>query len=383
LGVLKFAAIAAVLAACGIGYCVLCLWSAWRFLQDRHQRLDPPKFFPPVTILKPLRGTDPGMYEAFRSHCLQDYPLYELIFGVANAEDPAVSLVERLKQEFPDKAIRLLVCPLRLGASGKVGSLVQMLPRARYEHLIVNDGDIRVPPDYLRSVISPLADSQIGLVTALYRGVAEGTLGSRLEALSIATEFFPNVLVARALEGIHFGLGSTLAFPRRALDAIGGFEPLLDCLADDYELGTRISAAGYRVVLSPTVVDTHLPAYGFREFWQHQLRWARTIRNVRKGGYFGLLFTFSLPWAMLAAVLAPGARWSLLLLALAVLFRLSVAITVGRNILHKPRILRDLWLLPLRDTLGLLLWAGSFAGRSITWRGERFVLRHGKLTRRQ
>ena len=370
------------LAAGGIGYHALCLWSASRFVRDAWQRhLSSAPFLPPVSILKPLRGADPGMYEAFRSHCLQEYPVYELIFGVAEEDDPAAALVEKLKSEFPQQSIELLVCPLLLGTNGKVSSLVQMLPRARYPYLLINDGDIRVPVDYLRRVMAPLADPQVGLVTAPYRGAAAGSLPSRLEALSISTDFFPSVLVAGELEGIRFALGSTLAFPRSALDAIGGFEPLLDYLADDYELGARISAAGFEVVLSDTVVDTNLPAYGFREYCRHQLRWARTVREARKWGYSGLVVTFALPWALLATALARGAAWSWTLLSLAVLLRFLLAMTAGRGILHDRQVPRDLWLLPLRDILALLLWAASFIGHTVTWRGDRFLLQQGKLTR--
>jgi ceramide glucosyltransferase len=382
--VLRIAVTAAgFLATAGIAYYALCLWSAFDFFRETWQtRIALPSFVPPVSILKPLRGADPGMYEAFRSHCLQDYPVYELIFGVAEAGDPAAALVERLKSEFPERRIELLVCPLFLGTNGKVSSLVQMLPHARHRYLVINDSDIRVPADYLRRVISPLADPQIGLVTAPYRGAAAETLPSKLEALSISTDFFPSVLAARVLEGgIRFALGSTLAFSRDALETIGGFEPLLDYLADDYELGARIAAAGFKVELSETVVDTHLPAYTFREYCKHQLRWARTIREARKWGYAGLAVTFVLPWALLAVALARGAGWSWTLLGSAIVLRLGSALTAGKWILQDPQLPRDLWLVPLRDALALLLWVASFIGRTVSWRGDRFRLQQGKLTR--
>ncbi len=179
---------------------------------------------PPISILKPLKGTDPEIYESFRSHCLQDYPEYEIIFGVSDPNDPAIESVKALQREFPDRRIQLLVSPKILGANVKVSNLAQMLTEARYDHLIVNDSDIRVEPDYLRRVIAPLADSRVGMVTCLYRGVAGATLGSRLEALGISTDFCPSVLAARQLEGgIRFGLGSTLAFRRAELEKIGGF----------------------------------------------------------------------------------------------------------------------------------------------------------------
>src|ERR1700722_8538874 len=202
--------IAALAAAGSLAYYALCLGSAASFL--RKTRPSGQGATPPVSIFKPLKGADPEMYANFRSHCLQDYPEYEIIFGVSEPDDPAIKLVEQLQSEFPQRAINLIVCAQQLGANIKVSNLVQMLPEARYEHLLVNDSDIRVPPDYLRRVLGPLADAGVGLVACLYRGVANSTLGSRLEALGISTDFCPGVLVARQLEGIKFALGSTMAF---------------------------------------------------------------------------------------------------------------------------------------------------------------------------
>src|SRR3984885_11122854 len=219
-------------------YYLLCLWSAAAFLREREagEGSAPTWEVPPVSILKPLKGTDPEIYENFRSHCLQDYPEYEIIFGVNDPNDPAIESVRELQREFPDRRIQLLVGSNILGANVKVSNLAQMLAEARYDYLIVNDSDIRVEPDYLRRVIAPLADLRIGMATCLYRGVADATLGSRLEALGISTDFCPSVLAAWQLEGgIRFGLGSTLAFGRADLEKIGGFTSFVDYLADDYE----------------------------------------------------------------------------------------------------------------------------------------------------
>jgi len=369
--------VAAVLAICGIAYYLLCLKSAAAFLRECRQAR-PADFTPPVSILKPLRGADPGMYEAFRSHCLQQYPEYELIFGVAEEDDPAIALVERLQREFPQRSIQLILCPRVLGANLKVSNLVQMLPSARHEFLLINDSDIWVPADYLRGVMAPFINPQIGLVTALYRGAATG-LFPRLEAIGISTDFAAGVLAARELEGIRFGLGSTLACSRRALDDIGGFEPVLDYLADDYELGSRIAAKGYQVLLSDVVVETYLPEYSVGEYWNHQLRWARTLRHARKWGYLGVGTTFGVPWALLAMALAHGAGWSWVLLAVALVLRGAMALMVGNRVLRDPLVLPNLWLLPLRDSLGLIFWIASFAGRTIDWRGDRFTLKDGQL----
>lgn len=369
----------AILTLCALGYYALVLWAARSFLRRPRAAEG---FTPPVTILKPVRGVDPDAFAAFESHCRQDYPEFEMIFGVSDPADPAIAAVDRLKKEFPDRNIRLVVCPEALGANRKLSNLAQMLPQARHQHLVVNDSDIRVPPDYLRKVAAPFADAKVGMVTALYRGLPQGTLGSELESLGISTDFMGGVLAARALEGgIHFALGSTLAIRRDVLAQIGGFEAFTDYLADDYELAKRTCDAGFRVELADAVVDTHLPAYSFGQFWEHQLRWGRGIRDSRSAGYFGLLLTFGLLWSVLALLAAGGAPWAWALLALALLMRLAVAGVIGRKVLRDPHVWRLVWLLPLRDLVALLVWCASYAGHTIVWRGERFRLQDRKLYR--
>ena len=319
------------------------------------------------------------MYESFRSYCLQDYGEYQIVFGVSDANDPAVALVEKLTSEFPERNIQLMVCPEILGTNVKVSNLLQMARVARYDHLLVSDSDIRVPADYLRRVLAPFSDTNVGMVTCLYRGVASPTLGSRLESIGTSTDFCPAVLAARQLQGVRFGLGSTLAFTRKALDAAGGFEPLLDYLADDYELGARIAQAGFEVRVSEVVVDHFLPGYTMREFLDHQLRWARAIRDSRRWGYAGLVVTFPLVWAAFAVLFSAGASWSWILLAATVLMRAAVALTAGKTILQDPQLKRDFWLIPLRDVFALAIWVASFAGHKILWRGIEFELKDGKL----
>ena len=370
--------VAAVLALCGIGFYALCVWSARSFL--RAGRKQSPAFAPPVSILKPLRGVDPQMYESFRSHCVQDYPEYEIIFGVSDVDDPAVEAVHRLMREFPECHIKLVVCPAVLGNNRKTSNLVQMLPQARYDHLLINDSDIYVTPDYLRRVMSPFAQPEVGMVTCPYRGIAAETLGSKLESIGISTDFIPGVLAARRIEGgIHFALGSTLAISRTALDSIGGLVPLVNYLADDFELGYRVSEAGLNVVLADVVVETHLPAYSFRGFFEHQLRWARSTRDSRRMGYIGLILTFGLPWAMLCALLAPTAWWSWTLLAVALALRVAVALQVGLGVVHDRAVVRHLWLLPLRDLVAFWVWFWSFTDNKVRWRGDIFVLEKGKI----
>jgi ceramide glucosyltransferase len=364
-------------------YYLLCLWSAATFLRGRKadRSVRPAQTLLPVSILKPLKGTDPDIYESFRSHCRQDYPEYEIIFGVSEPNDPAVKLVEQLKSEFPQLAIRLMVCPKQLGTNIKVSNLAQMLAQARYEHLIVNDSDIRVEGDYLRRVLDPLADSRTGLVTCLYRGIAASTLGSRLESLGISTDFCPGVLAARELEDIKFALGSTMAFRRRDLAAIGGFEALADYLADDYHLGRRIAGLGLKIELCEVVVETFLPRYGLSEFLVHQLRWARAIRDSRFWGYLGLGVSFGLVWALLTLILAGGSGWAWGLLGITAAMRFAVAIFVGACVLRDEYVMRRLALIPLRDAVAMMVWLVSFAGHTVSWRGDVFELTNGKLVR--
>jgi ceramide glucosyltransferase len=333
-----------------------------------------------VSILKPLCGADPNAYESLRSHCIQDYPQFEIIFGVSDPEDTAVPLVRRLIEEFPDLKIQLITCRKFLGSNYKISNLIQMLPLAEYEYVLVNDSDISVGPEYLGEVMYEFQNNRVGLVTCLYRGIAASSFGSRLESLGISTDFIPGVLAAQQLEdGIRFGLGSTLAFNRRALDSVGGFEVVADYLGDDYELGKRVADAGYSVALAECVVDHHLPDYSLGEYFRHQLRWARSIRHSRPGGYASLVFTFGFAWAMANVILTPLAAWPWLLLAVTLVFRYAVAFAVGVRILHDDQLRKTFWMVPLRDLIAVGVWAASFAGRRIVWRGHHFTLENGKL----
>jgi ceramide glucosyltransferase len=382
----SIASFTTLLTLAGLAFCALSLWGARSFYRDFRRRR-PATDYPSISILKSLKGLDAGLYDALRSHCRQDYPgASELILGLSDLTDPAALEVLRLQEAFPEASIRLIHCPETLGANGKVSNLIQLLPHARFNHIVISDGDIMVGQSYLRRIMADFetrGKKPVGMVTAPYRGEAQTThttLGSRLEALGIATDFFPGVLSARLIErGLRFGLGSTLAVTRKALDASGGLLPLVDQLADDYQLGARIAAAGYRVVLSGEVVVTAVPAYTFGEYWAHQLRWARTVRDSRRAGYLGLALTYAVPWA-LVNIAANGADGPSLVLGAIVLgVRLVVALSIGLGLLGDPRTLRDLWLVPLRDCLGLALWFWSFADNTVVWRGMRFRLQQGTL----
>jgi ceramide glucosyltransferase len=375
-----------VLTVAGMGYFLAALLAARVFLLKLRAPL--PEFAPGVSILKSLKGLDPGMRDAFRSHCRQDYTgPFELLFGVSALDDPAIAAVVELQAEFPDRKIRLIECPLRLGTNGKVSTLIQLLPHAQHNFVLINDSDITVSPRYLQRVMAmhaPVSASgaarKTGLVTALYRGRAHETLPSRLEAIGIAIDFQPSVLLARWIEGgLRYGLGSTLCVSLESLESIGGLNPLVDHLADDYELGERVFKAGYDVALTTEVVETSVPAYTWQGFFDHQLRWYRTVRDARPWGYAGLVFTYGLGWALLnlaASGLSPLSLW---LLALSFFLRLSLAMTVGAEVLGDRQVLPGLWLIPLRDMVAMGLWVAGFAGNTIIWRGERFAVKHGKL----
>jgi len=406
-----------VLAVAGMGYFIAAVLAARIFLAERRKPLA--AFAPSVSVLKSLKGLDPGMMDAFRSHCRQSYAgEFELLFGVATKDDPAVAAVLQLQNEFPERTIRLVECPEQLGNNGKVSTLVQLAAHTRYNFLLINDSDITVSPRYLERVMGcfgatevssgakapvdsagimrglkppPPSESfisaagvfpanEVGLVTALYRGHAHRTLASQLEALGIATDFQAGVLLSKWIEGgLHYGLGSTLAVRREALEKIGGLQVLVDYLADDYELGARVDGAGYRVALSAEVVETNIAAYGWRGFIDHQLRWARTVRDARPWGYVGLIFTHGLGWALLNVVASGASLLSFWLLGLSFFLRLALAMTVGAEVLSDHQVLPNLWLLPLRDIVAMGVWVAGFGGNTIVWRGERFALKDGKL----
>jgi ceramide glucosyltransferase len=399
---LSVEAVTTLLTFAGLFYLLLALWGTRDFgrraRQIRTQTGEHPVFAPGVSILKPLKGIDPRMYDGLVSHCRQQYAgPFEILFGVSSLDDPAIAEIERLRAEFPGVSLSLVECPERIGASGKVTNLIQMLRQARYPYIVINDSDIRVSTRYLSRIMAcfaelPVSASRrprlpVGMVTAPYLGrtAAPGhglTLWAKLEALGISTDFLAGVLAARKLEGgIRFGLGSTLAFSREALNSSGGLEPLVNHLADDYELGARIARAGFRVELAPEVVETTVPSYTFRGFWEHQLRWARSTRDSRRWGYLGLGITYALPWAVLNCIATGAELWSFSLLSLVLLTRIAVALAVGVGVLNDGQVLRDLWLIPLRDLFGLLVWAWSFASDEVVWRGECFRLRNGTLTR--
>ena len=328
---------------------------------------------PGISILKPVRGLDPHFREAIRSHARQQYPRFEILFGVADLNDPAVVEIERLKAEYPGVPIRLVLSEGE-APNRKAGVLADLARAARYPVMVVNDSDICVPDRYLERVVAPLEDPGVGMVTCLYRARADALAG-RFEAIGIATDFTPGVLVAPLVGVSEFALGSTLAFRSEDLALAGGFEAIQDYIADDYQLSRRIRDLGRRVVVSKCVVETSVPAAGWGGMWAHQLRWARTIRLSRGGGYAGLPLANGTLWAVL---LAAAGAWQAGLALFAL--RMAAGLVTAVAVLGDRRAVVDAYLIPLRDLAGLPLWACGLFGSSVLWRDARLRLdREGRI----
>jgi ceramide glucosyltransferase len=360
----------AILVCCGAVYNLLAIAGALRF----RKRVQLPDYRPPVSILKPVRGRDAGFYQAILSHAVQKYPEFELLFGVSLADDPALQDIERLQREFPAISIRA-ISTANDAPNGKVGSLEILAREAKFDVLLVNDGDIVVEPDYLARVASLLEDPNVGLVTGLYRARGE-SIAARAESLGIVTEFIPSVLVARLLSSSGFALGATMAFRAADLAAIGGFASIREYLADDYQLGARIAALGMRIAMSDSVVVTNLGAGSWSDVWKHQVRWSRTIRVSRLAGYFGYLVTQITFWCLVAAI---AGYWKIALAGEAVHLTAALAAmwVAGDSGLYR------VILVPLRDLFGFAVWCGGLAGSTVQWRGLRFHLtRDGKIHER-
>jgi ceramide glucosyltransferase len=367
-----------VLALAPFGYYLSAIVAALRFYRNPPVDIDTP-FFPPVSILKPIRGLDRETYENYASFCAQDYPEFEIIFCVSDESEPAIPVIEKVIRDFPKRSIRVLVGSEPLGVSDKVNKMCRMVREARYDVLLVSDSDVRVEPAFLRDVVAPFANLQVGGVTCLYKGLTDGSLAADIEALGNSADFAPGVLVARLMGDLDFMLGAVMATTKERLAEIGGFEGLVDHLSDDYELGNRIAANGYRVELSRHPVSIVYPHQNLTDTFRHQLRWNLTIRCSRPGGHLGLLFTQGLPWALLAAAIAPSAKIGVGYLAGYAILRTAMAWKAGVSGMRDTLVRRKLWMLPLRDAFAFIVWVLSFFPQRIHWRGQEFYIRDKRL----
>ena len=362
-----------------LGYVLLAAWRA-------HQTKAPQKagcvFAPPVSILKPLCGDEPNLYENLRSFFVLDYPNYQIVFGVRDSADPALQVVRRLQEEFPGRDVKLVIDPHTHGMNGKSSNLINMLQCASSNVFVIADSDIKVPNNYLVRVVSHLALPDVGAVTCPYSAYpALPTFASRLACMQINDWFLPSILVARAVRRVDFCMGSTIAIRREALAAIGGFWALRDVLADDYFLGRALVDHGYRIVLSECHVQTVVAEAGFSDVLRHELRWARTIRTVRPLGFAGMFLTNTFSMCVLSGlmliIMGQGLAPGIATVVVGALARLSLHREV-KNRFGAPRI--SGWLLPVRDFMSLGVWVASFFSREVTWRGKTLsVDHHGML----
>lgn len=359
-------------------YYGLALYSAVNFF-SRPAQPQTSEFFPPVSILIPICGLDSNAYDNLASFCQQDYPTYQIIFGVQDPRDPSIAIVRQLIQNFPNVDIRLVVSDRAIGINRKVNNLANAVQEAKHEILVLADSDIRVTPNYLQQVVQPLIDPAVGVVTCMYRSIANNRLAA-FEALGITTEFLPSVLVARQLEGMTFAMGATIAIRQIVLEQIGGFAAVANYLEDDYKLGNLPVQLGYQVVLSDCVVDHAMTTNNFADFLHHQTRWARGTRFSRPLGHLGLIFTFGTISSLAFLMATQGALFSWLVLGITWSARFALAWLVGVYYLNDPIAKRYLWLLPIRDVVNFILWGNSFIGNTVRWRGHRFrLLKGGEL----
>jgi ceramide glucosyltransferase len=331
-----------------------------------------------VSILKPVKGMDAGSYENFESFCSQDFsgPV-QVIFAAASPDDSVIEVIHQLIKDYPDQDITLTVNPAIHGPNYKVSNLINAFPLIKHDIIIVCDSDIQVTPDYLQSVTSHFTDSGIGLVTSLYRTSNVHNIATAVEATGFTAEMIPNVLVALQLEGLSFALGASMAVRREALSSIGGFQALVNYLADDYQLGNKIHTAGWNIALDSCFVESMMKAESLMSVLSRQLRWARTMRVSRPGGYLASGVTLPFPAVFLAALFAPSLQTGLAAAALLYSIRLAVSTIFSRCFARDDLLPRWLWLLPLRDMLSFFCWALSFLGNRVEWRGRRFLLKPG------
>ncbi len=366
------------LAIAPLAYYAVAIFAALRFFR-KERRKPLSDFQPPVSLLKPVRGVDFASYENFASFCQQNYENYEILFCVNEMSDPAVPVIQRVIEEFPQRRIRILSGAAKLGTNRKVNNLALLTREAQHDFLVQSDGDVRVGPNYLREVLAPFADPAVGVVSCFYRGVAQPNVWAELEAVGAASDFFAGAMVADWMEGVTFALGASVATTKGWLGKIGGYEAFSSYLADDYEIGNRIHKADGKVLLSRETVWTMYPALNFQEFLEHQVRWARTVRLVRPASFFGLIVTHGLPWALAAAVVAPNAWISIGYVASYLVLRLTLAWAAGVWGVGDEVLRRKLWLVPPRDALHFVVWVAGFTSNRVKWGGIEYAIENGKM----
>jgi ceramide glucosyltransferase len=368
----------------GAVYGLLTVPTALRFRRKARTAAAPPAWtWPPATVLKPVYGLEKNLRTNLRSFCLQDYPDYQVVFSAQRDRDPAIPLLYELQREFGAGRVSVVVKSVQAGMNGKVNNLLGGLTEARHDVLVVSDSDIRVGPDYLRAVVAPLADPAVGCVCAPFKAVCADRWYEKLELLSMNADFLPSVVFALATGASGYSNGQSITIRRKTLEAIGGLESLGDYLVEDYEIGRRIWESGKKMAVIPYLLEATVDLQSAGQWWSHQVYWDQNTRFARPGGFFATVFTRSVPFALLYALLRLLDPVGLVVLAAALTVRLAT-VALALAAFGDREGLRSLWLLPVRDVLGLASWALAFTQRTVIWRGAEFVLtRNGRLVPRE
>jgi ceramide glucosyltransferase len=361
-------------------YYLLVLYSSWRFfVEAKKNSSTSSNFTPPVSNLKPVRGLDPEAYENFASFCRQDYPDYEIVFCAGDRTDPAVPVIEKLCRDFPDRRIRLIYSAGHQAANDKVAKLARLVDAAQHDVLVINDADVRVKPDYLRSVVAPLQNPKVGGATCFYVSTHETTFTQRLQSTGMLSDFFPGILVAWKLDGVKFALGQTIVATRERIAGFGGYRELENRPADDLLVGRLIAEQGYEVALLPYVVEAVADFESVSDLVYKRLRWMTVMRHMRPWGHLGLVFTHGLFWCCLAVAIHPTPAVTFVYLGGYGAFRIAMTYLIGAWGLKQKGLWKKIPFVPVWDVTALLIWLFSFGRRTIRWRDIDYYIRQGKL----
>lgn len=367
-----------VFAATAFIYYLLAVYGSWRFFSQSKNQTHGPEFTPPVSCFKAIRGLDEGAYENFASLCRQDYPEYEILICV-DQSDPTLPVIRRLMQEFPQTKIRLFFGPDHLAINDKVARLDRLSKEARYDVWVLSDGDVRVEPDYLRSVVAPLRDPKVGGVTCLYSAAHSRSIPEKLQEIGMLCDFFPSIMVAWLLDGVKFGFGQTIVTTRQGVQGFGGFEAIENRPADDLLICRLVAESGFHIELLPYVVQTTPDFRSMKDLVIKRIRWMTVMRHMRPWGHLGLIFTFGLIWSLLAFGVMPSLATGIIFLGGYALCRVLMTWLVGGYGIKEPGLWRKMPLVPVFDLLAFLIWLASFTRRTIRWRGVDYILRDGML----
>lgn len=359
-----------------ISYYIFSLYCTWSFFNK--ETYTDHDYLPAVSILKPINGIGNGIYENFISFCKQDYPLYQIIFGIGDDKDPVIDIVKKIIKKFPQKDIELVICNSSTGTNPKISNLSNMYRRAKYDIIVTNDSDTRVSADYLKRIVSPLSNKSTGLVTCAYRAGTINNTTSIMESITINQDFFPSVMVAQKIENLRYAFGVTIATKRDILEGIGGFKKLADYLAEDFHLGKEISEAGYKLCLSDYMVDIIPEKRNFFDFFTLHLRWAKTIRACRPIGYFFTSFCkYGIVCSLAYLLTSFFSTFAVTLFIAFLSVRIISATIISLKYTKDQKLILHLLFLPLNDILNFIIWCASYSGNKITWRGSKFLLKKG------